>query len=87
MLILLGILKGVIQVKMLFDSMILDDGQLGEVQIEASTVDGKFDVVSHSRGNSYVLKTFDSEVDAQTWLSSLADKLAAEEGISTLDFR
>lgn len=73
--------------KIIFDDQILEDGQLGEVKIEASAIEGKFDVVAIQRGETRILKTFDSEADAKTWLNALGDKLVAEEGISTLDAR
>ena len=71
--------------KIIFDNQILEDGQLGEVKIEASK--GKFDVVARQRDEKRVLKTFDTEADAKTWLNALGDKLVKEDGISTLDAR
>ena len=73
--------------KMIFDGIIIEDSFLRDVRVIPSAEQDKFDVVAKNRGETRILKTFDTEEAATAWVNELGDKLVAEKGIATLDMR
>ena len=66
--------------RLLFDGMILHDGNLQHVRsIKSEEHSEKWDAVSIINGINTVLKTFDTEQEAKDFINGISDEMIANE--------